>query len=152
MIRARRLDELEELRPRITHCFEAGALATGATLEIENLAPVYSHFEPDALLLRAWRANAEELGRSYAGDDAGGGLPTISTDMANVSLALPTIHPMLGIDARGAVNHQPEFAAACVGPSAERALRDGALGMAWTAIDAATDPVLGEHLRAGRAG
>ena len=32
-----------------------------------------------------------------------------STDMANVSLAIPSIHPMLGIDSLPAVNHQPEF-------------------------------------------
>jgi hypothetical protein len=60
-----------------------------------------------------------------------------STDMANVSLAVPTIHPLVGIDAAGSVNHQPEFAAACITPSADRAVRDGALTMAWTAIDAA---------------
>ena len=66
--------------------------------------------------------------------------------MANVSLALPTIHPLIGIDAGGAVNHQAEFAAACVGPSAELAIVDGALGMAWTAIDAASDAGLRHHL------
>jgi hypothetical protein len=66
--------------------------------------------------------------------------------MANVSLALPTIHPMIGVDAKGAVNHQPEFAAACVGPSAEQALFDGALGMAWTVIDTASDPALRDRL------
>ena len=57
--------------------------------------------------------------------------------MANVSLAVPTIHPLMGIDAGGAVNHQPEFAAACVTESADKALHDGAVAMAWTAIDAA---------------
>jgi hypothetical protein len=60
--------------------------------------------------------------------------------MANVSLAVPTIHPLIGIDAGGAVNHQREFAAACVTPSADAAVRDGAIAMAWTAIDAAADP------------
>jgi hypothetical protein len=70
--------------------------------------------------------------------------------MANVSLAVPSIHPMIGIESHGAVNHQAEFAAACLGPSAELALFDGALGMAWTTIDAATDPELREHLMAGR--
>ena len=59
--------------------------------------------------------------------------------MANVSLAIPTIHPLVGIETAGAVNHQHEFAAACITPSADAAVRDGALAMAWTAIDAATD-------------
>jgi amidohydrolase len=150
MMRARSLADLSRLRPRIEHCFEAGALATGATLEIEDLSPTYSHFEGDPGLTALWRANAQDLGRHYTADEDGSARPTISTDMANVSLALPSIHPMIGVDARGAVNHQPEFAAACLGPSAEAALYDGALAMAWTAIDAASDPAVRDRLLAGR--
>jgi hypothetical protein len=75
--------------------------------------------------------------------------PTLSTDMANVSLAVPTIHPLIGIDAGGAVNHQPEFAAACITASADAALRDGALAMAWTVIDAAGRGPLRDRLLAG---
>ncbi len=147
MIRARTIEDLAVLRPRIEHCFEAGALATGSTpSRSPTLSPTYSHFEGDGELLAKWRTNAEELGRRYPADDPRRVLPTISTDMANVSLALPTIHPMIGVDAKGAVNHQPEFAAACVGPSAEQALVDGAVGMAWTTIDAATDPALRQRL------
>jgi amidohydrolase len=146
MVRARSLEDLAVLRPRIQHCFEAGRVATGSELEIRDLAPTYSHFIPDDLLLDAWRHNAEELGRRYTADERHDPLPTISTDMANVSLAVPSIHPLIGIETNGAVNHQAEFAAACLGPSAEQAVFDGALGMAWTAIDAATDETLRHHL------
>jgi len=141
MVRATTLDDLAVLRPRIDRCFEAGALATGTELEMRELSPTYSHMVPDQPLLVTWRKNAEELGRSYSKDDSTP-LPTISTDMANVSLAVPTIHPLIGIDSKGAVNHQAEFADACVGASAYQAVIDGAIGMAWTAIDAATDPEL----------
>ena len=148
MVRARTLEDLARLRPRIERCFEAGALATGCTLEITDLSPTYSHFEGDEDLTASWRSNAEALGRRYTADEDGSPRPTISTDMANVSLALPSIHPMIGVEARGAVNHQPEFAAACVGPSAESALLDGALAMAWTAVDAASDPSVRDRLLA----
>ena len=57
--------------------------------------------------------------------------------MGNVSLALPSIHPKIGIDSLPATNHQPEFAAHCITPSADQALVDGALAMVWTAIDLA---------------
>jgi amidohydrolase len=149
MVRARGLDELALLRPRIERCFEAGALATGTELEIRQLSPTYSQFVSDEGLLAAWRRNAEELGRRYPADDAGDPLPTLSTDMANVSLAIPSIHPLIGLDAHGASNHQPEFADACVGPSAEQALMDGAIALAWTAIDAATDRPLRDRLLSG---
>jgi amidohydrolase len=146
MCRARTLEGLEALEPRVRRCFEAGALATGARVSFEALSPVYTHMESDPDLLSAYRTNAEVLGRRFAGDDAGADLPTASTDMANVSLAVPTIHPLIGIETKGAVNHQPEFAAACVTESADAALLDGALAMAWTAIDAASTPQLRDRL------
>jgi amidohydrolase len=146
MVRSRTARGLAALRPRVDACFEAGALATGCSLDYEELSPVYSHMEPDPALLQAYRANAEALGRRFDADDDGSPRPTLSTDMANVSLAVPTIHPLIGIEAHGAVNHQREFAAVCITQSADAAVRDGAIALAWTAIDAATDPALRERL------
>ncbi|MCU1426780.1 MAG: putative amidohydrolase [Actinomycetia bacterium] len=134
MVRASTIAELGEVRPRIEHCFEAGSIATGAALAIEDVSPVYSHMEHDHGLAAAYRANSETLGRDY---DTGAQM-TFSTDMGNVSLAMPSIHPCIAIESGGAMNHQPEFAAACINASADRAVRESAIGMAWTAIDAAT--------------
>jgi metal-dependent amidase/aminoacylase/carboxypeptidase family protein len=85
----------------------------------------------------AYRANAEALGRVFASntEDA----LRASTDMGNVSLEIPSIHPLLAIDSLPAVNHQPEFAAAAASPAADRAALDGAVAMAWTTIDIASD-------------
>ncbi|MGH9092674.1 MAG: M20 family metallopeptidase [Acidimicrobiales bacterium] len=146
MCRSRTLDGLEALEPRVRACFEAGSVATGTTLSYEELSPAYSHMESDPGLLAAYRANAEALGRRFTLDDEGAPRPTVSTDMANVSLAVPTIHPLIAVDARGSVNHQAEFADACVTPSADDAVRDGAVALSWTAVDAATDPELRERL------
>ena len=63
-----------------------------------------------------------------------------STDMGNVSQVVPAIHPYIGIDSLPAVNHQPAFAAATVTPAADRAVRDGAVLLAQTAIDAVLTP------------
>jgi amidohydrolase len=136
MARARTLDELETLRPRVVRCFEAGALATGATLHIENVAPDYAHMEHDHEIGELYRENALALGRPPSQDGVG----TFSTDMGNISLAMPSIHPCLGIDTDGAVNHQPEFAQAAINASADRAVFEGALGMAWTVADIAGGP------------
>jgi amidohydrolase len=152
MCRSLTLEGLRKLEPRIRACFEAGAQATGATVRFDSLAPDYSHMESDLGLLQLYRSNAEQLGRTFERDDDGSAQPTFSTDMANVSLAVPTIHPLLGIDARGSVNHQPEFAAACVTESADTAVRDGALSMAWTVIDAAGEAPVRDRLLAGGAG
>ena len=61
---------------------------------------------------------------------------------------MPSIHPMVGLSCLPAVNHQPEFAAHCVGPEAGHVLLGGALALAWTAVDVATDDVLSARLRA----
>jgi hypothetical protein len=68
--------------------------------------------------------------------------------MANISLRMPTIHPMIQVDAKGASNHQPEFTAACLTESADRAVRDGALAMALTVAEAATTAAVRERLLA----
>jgi metal-dependent amidase/aminoacylase/carboxypeptidase family protein len=150
MVRSLTLQGLGQLIPRVEACFEAGARATGATVDFTPLAPDYSHMECDPDLLAAYRVNAEALGRNFDLDDRGVARPTLSTDMANVSLAVPTIHPLIAIESNGAVNHQPEFAAACITPSADTAVRDGALSLAWTAIDAAGPGPVRERLLAGR--
>jgi amidohydrolase len=144
-VRAPDLDRLAELEPRVERCFEAGALATGAELEIERPSGAYSQFEADVELAELYRRQAEEVGRVFA-PPAPGALFSGSTDMANVSLEVPTIHPMVAIESGGAVNHQPEFAAACVRASADRAVRDGALSMARTVAAAATDPSVRSRL------
>jgi amidohydrolase len=137
MVRAPTIADLAVTRPRVEHCFAAGALATGADLTIADVSPVYSHMEHDHDIVDLYRANAVALGREP--DDVRE--MTFSTDMGNVSLEIPSIHPCIAIESGGAVNHQPEFAGACVNASADRAVLEGALALAWTAIDLATGPL-----------
>jgi metal-dependent amidase/aminoacylase/carboxypeptidase family protein len=105
-------------------------------LKVQPLGPPYSEFAHDLDLVEKYRKNAEMLGRTFESTPRRG---AGSTDMANVSLLMPTIHPMLGLDSGSAVNHQPEFAAYCRTPVADKAAVEGALAMALTAVDAATD-------------
>jgi metal-dependent amidase/aminoacylase/carboxypeptidase family protein len=77
-------ERLVRLRERVNACFEAGALATGATLSVTELGHQFSHMECDSMLLSAYRRRAEESGRHFRLDDDDAPVPTISTDMANV--------------------------------------------------------------------
>jgi len=143
-VRAETLEALKEWEPRVLRCFEAGALATGATLEIVLQGPPYSEFLTNEEMAALYRNNAEALGRRFQSSEER--TMSGSTDMGNVSLAIPSIHPMLGIDSLPAVNHQPEFAAAAASPAADQAVLDGAVAMAWTTIDIANDPGLRQRL------
>ncbi|MDH2904034.1 MAG: M20 family metallopeptidase [Actinomycetota bacterium] len=146
MARSVTSQRLAQLRDRLAGCFEAGARATGATLGVSELGSQFTHMVSDPDLLAHYRSAAESVGRSFALDDEGAPRPTLSTDMANVSLVVPSIHPLIAIPTHGAVNHQPEFTAACVTPEADQAVLEGAIALALTAIDVATDVALRERL------
>lgn len=148
LVRHETLDELAELYPRVRACFEAGAVATGTELEVHSTGPAYSEFASDQALEAIYQRHAEDLGRTFPDLSDIADRIRGSTDMANVSLELPSIHPMMAIEADGAVNHQPEFTAACVTGSADLAVRDGAAAMARTAVTAATEDDLRERLLA----
>jgi len=148
IIRSETLAQLAELRPRVHHCFEAGALATGARLQLAGGDKPYAEMHHDKAMSDFYRRNSEALGRPFPNLGEWETRPTASTDMGNVSLALPSIHPMIGINSLPAVNHQPEFAAHCITADADKALADGALAMAWTCIDLATDSEMRNRLMA----
>jgi amidohydrolase len=143
MVRARNEAELGSLLPRVQRCFDSGALATGSTLGVEDVSPVYTQMEHDGELVELYRANARAIGRPEPDDNS----LTFSTDMGNVSLAIPSIHPCIAIESAGAMNHQPEFTAACVNASADRAVVEGSLALAWSAIDIASGPLRDRLLR-----
>jgi amidohydrolase len=135
-VRAETLEALQAWEPRVMRCFEAGALATGASLEVLPQGPRYSEFVTDEEIAALYRSNVQAIGRDFASEPEAA--LTASTDMGNVSLVIPAIHPLLGIDSLPAVNHQAGFAAAAASPAADRAVLDGSLAMAWTVIDMAS--------------
>jgi amidohydrolase len=148
IVRGETLAELEALRPRVYRCFEAGAMATGCTMEIIGGDKPYSEMIHDSAIAAYYRRNAELLGRSYQEIGSEKQRVVASTDMGNVSLVIPSIQPMIGIGSFPAVNHQKEFTAHCATQSADQAVYDGALAMAWTVMDVANDSTLRTRLLA----
>lgn len=135
-VRAETTERLLELEQRVMKCFEAGALATGAKLTVTPEGGRYSEMRTDVEAQELYRANAVALGREFDVDPVAATMNRASTDMGNVSQIVNAIHPYIGVGG-DASNHQPEFAEACVGPTAEQTLRDGATALAWTALDVA---------------
>jgi metal-dependent amidase/aminoacylase/carboxypeptidase family protein len=137
LVRAATMRDLATLRPRVEACFQAGALATGAQLAIEELSPTYAELVTDEELALLWRDEAVRAGRVL---DTSATPMMASTDMGNVSLEVPTIHPTVDINTRGAVNHQPAFTEAARSADADRAMFEGAIAMALTTARAALAP------------
>jgi amidohydrolase len=139
-MRAVESDSLRELEGRMFACFAAGALAAGCEYEIDSPAPPYAELKPDPWLAGVCREEMRRLGREPVAPEVEAGLPMGSTDMGNVTQVLPGIHPVIGIDAGGATVHQRAFAAAAAGPSADRAVVDGAIMLARTIVHLAQAP------------
>ncbi len=116
MVRARTVGELHEIRSRVFKCFEAGAIATGAKLKIEGGDKPYAELVSDHELAGLYQRNGETLGRRFIAPGLDMSRAAASTDMGNVSLVFPTIHPIIGINSLPAVNHQPEFTECCIAP------------------------------------
>lgn len=149
--RANTIAELDGVKARLRACFEAGAIATGCSVDVGDDWPAFSEFRNDDPMVDFYRANAEALGRTFTDTPLQQRLAEAgSTDMGNVSLAIPAIHPSVLVEAHGASNHQPEFAHWCAEPDADKALYESGTAMAWTAIDLATDDAARARLLAGR--
>ncbi len=141
---------LEELQGRMFACFAAGALATGCEYQIDQPAPAYAELKPDAWLADVFREEMRRLGRVPVAPEVESGLPMGSTDMGNVTQVLPGIHPVIGVDAGGATVHQRAFAAAAAGPSADRAVVEGAVMLARTVVRLAESPGERDRVLAAR--
>lgn len=139
-IRSADSERLDELIPKVHACFEAAAKATGCRVEINPIGHPYLNMVNNEVMTGLFQANSTSLGRPLP-LEADLGPSGGSSDMGNVSQVVPSIHPMLAIETNGAVNHQAEFAAATITPSGDQAIRDGALAMAYTIIDMATEDV-----------
>jgi len=131
---------LADLEAKVGDCFLAGAVATGCDYSVEQTEPMYDALKPDPWLAGTVRAEMTRLGRSPVDEQAEVAHPLGSTDMGNVTQLLPGIHPMVGVDAGGASLHQPGFTAAAVGPSADKAVIEGAIMLARTVVRLAESP------------
>jgi metal-dependent amidase/aminoacylase/carboxypeptidase family protein len=85
-------------------------------------------------IVDCYAANAAALGRQVLDPHAVGGVVG-STDMGNVSYAVPSIHPMIRAADPGTAIHTEAFATFAAGPQGDAAVLDGATALAWTIAD-----------------
>jgi len=138
MIRAHEDAQLDRLCEIVLNCCEGAALATGARLEHKWGLRVET-MRSNSALLELWSKNMEALGRKVEERDEIK-YPSASSDIANVSVVVPAIHPFIAISSKEIASHTPEFAAASDPHLAKQALVDGAKALAMTAADVMAQP------------
>jgi amidohydrolase len=139
-IRAVDKASLDNVQGRLFDCFHAGALATGCECHLDQSAPAYDALRSDPWLANVFREEMNHCGRTPVSADLERALPLGSTDMGNVTQVLPGIHPIVSVEAGGASLHQPEFTAAAVTESGDKAVIDGSIMLARTVIRLAQTP------------
>ncbi len=147
-VRAKDARELAPLKARVHACFEAGALATGCTVEIEWGITDYLDLKTNWPMAEAYKKNAIALGREFFPLEQMPPGFAGSTDMGNVSHRVPSIHPMLAVAPPNVIIHNPEFARWAASDKGDDAVMDGAKSLAFTAIDVMCDAGLMETVKA----
>ncbi len=139
-LRSERVDTLIELTDRLDDIFAAAAAGTGTEVDVR--------WDPAALLMPV-RNNLSLATRYVEAQEARGRptplrspVPSGSTDMGNVSVRVPSIHPKIAVSPPTVAIHTEEFATYAGGSHGDAAVIDGAFGLAMTALDYLADPEL----------
>ena len=137
-VRSGNIESLEPLKTRVMACLEAGASAAGCSMSHAWGDPPFYDMVTNQPLLDLYVSNAALLGRTVEPEDESK-VVVGSTDMGNVSYAVPSIHPMIKVAPSGTAIHTPDFATHARSEAGDRAVVDGALSMAMTIVDCWSD-------------
>ena len=140
MLRADDQAYYEEMKGQFTRMAEAAALSTGTSVDVTYSGGATT-MRNNGPLVERFRANMAAYGVEDMGDDPNAG----STDMANVSWVVPTIHPDLAICEEGVPGHSIAFRDAAVSPQADETTMLAATLIAQTAVDLFLEPALVER-------
>ena len=139
-VRAASVGELARVRAIVERCARGAALASGVEVEI-TVRQGYKDMVNNVALAQRFGAHMASLGRPSAER-----LPSLgagSTDMGDVSHAVPSIHPYVAICAPDETTiHQRPFAAIAGGERGTSAMLLAAKALARTALDVLSDAAL----------
>lgn len=148
-VRSAEPGSLRDLAARIEAIAHGAASMTGCGVELcwDN-NPAYLPIRHNDVLAARWAEHQARRGRTSLPCGVVPEYLTGSTDLGNLSYRLPAIHPMIGLGDPNLSLHTEEFAAAAGSPAGDRAVLDGAIGLALTTVDYLVDADLRQAVRA----
>ena len=142
-VRAPENDYRDELLGKLRSCAEGAALATGATLTWSEVGHAYKAMKPNRILGERFLQYIVESGLPHnpQKDDAMG-----STDMGDVTQAVPGIHAYVQICEEDIAGHSREFTDASGSERGAAAMLAAAKALAMTACDVLSEPGFSDRL------
>ncbi|NWL26335.1 amidohydrolase [Paenarthrobacter ureafaciens] len=140
-------DGLIDISQKVQDILEGAALMTGTRLETNwDPFPAYLPVRSNQALATRYHAHISARGRAITLETelVGGGW---STDMGNLSLRIPSIHPTVSISSGTTPMHTAEFGQHAISPAGDAAVVDGAVGLALTIADYLADARLREQVK-----
>ena len=125
---------LFETLEKVTACANGAAISTGARVEVEaDKDKMLYDVKADPKLVELFSKHLQSMGieARYNNENTHLG----STDMGNVSHAVPSIHPYLSISDIRIPSHSHEFCQAAISPKGLKAMITGAKVLALTGLD-----------------
>ncbi|KAF5862947.1 hypothetical protein ETB97_010989 [Aspergillus alliaceus] len=146
-IRSPTIKSLKPLTEKVVKCFEAAAMATGCKVEFD-WGISYADLKTNTPICENYVTAMRAMGHHTLFDNLGksGILAGASTDMGNVTYAIPGFHGMFTIPADG-VNHTLQFTNGAGSPQGYQRSLACAAGMAVVACQILVDDKLAEKVK-----
>ena len=142
-VRSATPETLADLCHRVEAVVVAAAAMTGCGYTLHwDEQPAYLPIRANLELAARWTRHQARRGRTALPPGVTPASLAGSTDLGNVSVRVPSIHPMIAIAGPETSMHTTDFAAAAASPAGDAAVLDGAVGLALTALDALADPAV----------
>ncbi|MBI5237428.1 MAG: M20 family metallopeptidase [Deltaproteobacteria bacterium] len=136
-VRAPEIKELDLVKDKVIKCAEGAAAATGSTLTVSRSGETNAPMKINHALVGIYRGALEYLGITEDSDPPDKNVG--SSDIGNVSQAVPAIHPNVPVR-KGIHIHTREFADATITDDGRRALMEGVKCLGLTALELFIDP------------
>lgn len=149
LLRAATVEGLSDLCRRADAIFQGAAQLTGTTVTVGwDTGPAYLPVRSSNPLDTRYAVHARARDRRLLDDLEGPNPPGGSTDLGNVSVRIPAIHPTLAIAPSGVPMHSAQFAEHARSAEGDRAVLDAAVALALTTADYLADTRLRDEVAA----
>lgn len=139
LTRADDMKTLSRLRELLDNCAQAAAKAIGCTYRMQNFEQTNAAMNTNRTMADVFDRYLELAGETYIDRNS---KHTGSTDMADVSVLMPAIHPYVGLGDNTLFLHSTKVADCTITKAGDTALERGAKALACTGMEIMADPTL----------